>query len=30
MDDLWFEHLLRHAQARPRLETRQFLSEVRP
>jgi DNA repair protein RecO (recombination protein O) len=30
MEDLWFEHLLRHAQAKPRLETRQFLSEVRP
>ena len=30
MEDLWFEHLLRHAQSRPRLETRQFLSEVRP
>ncbi|HXP91291.1 MAG TPA: DNA repair protein RecO [Fibrobacteria bacterium] len=30
LEDLWFEHLLRHAQSRPRLETRQFLSEVRP
>jgi DNA repair protein RecO (recombination protein O) len=30
MEDLWFEHLLRHAQAKPRMETRQFLSEVRP
>lgn len=30
MEDLWFEHLFRHAQTRPRLETRRFLSEVRP
>jgi hypothetical protein len=30
MEDIWFDHLLRHAQAKPRLETRQFLSEVRP
>jgi DNA repair protein RecO (recombination protein O) len=30
LEDLWFEHLLRHAQANPRMETRRFLSEVRP
>lgn len=30
IEDLWFEHILRHAHLRPRLESRQFLSEVRP
>ena len=30
IEDLWFDHMLRHAHSRPRMETRQFLSEVRP
>jgi len=30
LEDLWFEHILRHAQAKPQMETRRFLSEVRP
>lgn len=30
IEEIWFEHLFRHSQTRPRLETRQFLSEVRP
>ncbi len=30
VEELWFEHLFRHSQQRPRLESRQFLSEVRP
>lgn len=29
VEEIWFEHLFRHGQQRPRLESRQFLSEVR-
>jgi DNA repair protein RecO (recombination protein O) len=29
-EDVWFEHMFRHAHLRPRMESRQFLSEVRP
>ena len=29
IEDLWFEHILRHSHMRPRLESRQFLAEVR-
>lgn len=30
VENLWLEHLFRHSQQRPRLESRQFLAEVRP
>lgn len=30
IEEIWFEHLFRHSQTRPKLETRQFLTEVRP
>lgn len=30
IEEIWFEHLFRHSQTRPHLETRQFLTEVRP
>lgn len=30
IEDIWFEHILRHSHLRPRLDSRQFLSEVRP
>ena len=30
IEEIWFEHLFRHSQTRPKLESRQFLSEVRP
>jgi DNA repair protein RecO (recombination protein O) len=30
LEDTWFEHLMRHSQQRPRLDSRQFLAEVRP
>jgi len=29
IEEIWFEHILRHSHLRPRLESRQFLSEVR-
>ncbi len=29
IEDVWFEHILRHSHMRPRLESRQFLAEVR-
>jgi DNA repair protein RecO (recombination protein O) len=30
VEEIWFEHLFRHSQTRPKLESRQFLTEVRP
>lgn len=30
IEDTWFEHIERNAHLRPRMESRQFLSEVRP
>lgn len=30
IEEIWFEHLFRHSQTRPRMESRQLLSEVRP
>ncbi len=30
IEEIWFEHLFRHSQTRPKLESRPFLSEVRP
>lgn len=30
LEDLWFDHLVRHSQQRPRMDSRLFLSEVRP
>jgi DNA repair protein RecO (recombination protein O) len=30
LEDIWFDHLMRHSQQRPRMDSRLFLSEVRP